>query len=63
MIAATLKRHPRLSVRDLIAALDQQFNWQTTESGVTAHLYTNPGRFVHTKADPVGKRPVLWSLK
>ncbi|MGH8011513.1 MAG: hypothetical protein ACREQ4_03295 [Candidatus Binataceae bacterium] len=63
MIAAALKRHPRLSVRELIAALDQQFKWKTSESAVTAHLYTNPGRFVHTKADPVSKRPVVWSLK
>jgi hypothetical protein len=63
MIAMVLKRRPGLSVRDLIFALDNEFGWKTTESSVTAHLYTNPKRFVHTKADRSVNRPVAWSLK
>ncbi len=63
MIAAVLKRHRRLSVRELIAALDKEFGWQSTESSVTAHLYTNQNKFVHTKPDRVANRPVTWSLK
>src|SRR5438128_8752043 len=41
MIASVLKRHRRLSLRELIAALDREFGWQSTESHVTALLYTN----------------------
>jgi hypothetical protein len=63
MIAAVLKRRSGLSVRDLIAALDKEFSWKTTESSVTAHLYTNPRRFAHTKANRSANRPVTWSLK
>ena len=63
MIAAVLKRHRGLSVRELIAALDQEFGWKSTESSVTAHLYTNQNRFVHTKPDRSANRPVTWSLK
>jgi hypothetical protein len=63
MIAAVLKRHRGLSVRELIAALDKEFGWKATESSVTAHLYTNQNRFVHTKPDRAAKRPVTWSLK
>ena len=63
MIAAVLKRRSGLSVRDLIAALDREFGWKTTESSVTAHLYTNPKRFAHTKADRSANRPVTWSLE
>ena len=63
MIAAVLKRHRGLSVRELIAALDKEFGWESTESSVTAHLYTNQKRFVHTKPDRAAKRPVTWSLK
>lgn len=63
MIAATLKRHRRLTVRELIAALEQEFEWKCGESNLTAHLYTNPGRFAHSKADRVGKELVMWSLR
>jgi hypothetical protein len=63
MIAATLKRHPRLTVRELIAALDRQFGWKCGESNLTAHLYTNPDRFSHSKADRAGKQLVTWSLR
>jgi predicted RNase H-like nuclease (RuvC/YqgF family) len=62
MIAAVLKRHSRLSVSDLIAALDREFGWKCTESNLTGHLYTNP-KFAHTKADRSADRPVTWSLK
>jgi hypothetical protein len=58
-----LKRHRGLSVRELIAALDKEFDWKSAESGVTAHLYTNQNRFVHTKPDRAANRPVTWSLK
>jgi hypothetical protein len=63
MIAAVLKRHPGLSVRELIATLAKEFGWPTTESSVTAHLYTHRNRFAHTKADRSANRPVTWSLK
>src|SRR6202158_5099677 len=63
MIAAVLKRHRGLSVRELIPALDKEFGWKSTASSVTAHLYTNQNRFVHTKPDRAAKRPVTWSLK
>jgi hypothetical protein len=63
LIAAVLKRRSGLNVRDLIAALDKEFAWKATESAVTAHLYTNRKRFVHTKADRSANRPVTWSLK
>jgi hypothetical protein len=63
MIAAVLRRRTGLSVRDLIAALDKEFGWKTTESAVTAHLYTNRKRFVHTKGDRSSNRLVTWSVK
>ena len=63
MIAAALKRHPRLTVRELITALDREFGWKCGESNLTAHLYTNPDRFAHTKADRAGKQLVTWSLR
>ncbi len=63
MIAAVLKRHPRLTVRELIVALERQFGWKCGESNLTAHLYTNPDRFVHTKADRAGKQLVTWSVR
>jgi hypothetical protein len=63
MIAAALKRHPRLTVRELIAALERDFGWKCGESNLTAHLYTNPERFSHTKADRAGKQLVTWSLR
>ena len=63
MIAAALKRHPRLTVRELLATLDREFGWKCGESNLTAHLYTNPERFVHSKADRAGKQLVAWSLR
>jgi predicted RNase H-like nuclease (RuvC/YqgF family) len=63
MIVAALKRHPRLTVRELMAALDREFGWKCGESNLTAHLYTNPDRFSHTKADRAGKQLVTWSLR
>jgi len=63
MIVATLKRHPRLTVRELIAALEREFRWKCGESNLTAHLYTNPNRFAHSKADRAGKQLVTWSLR
>jgi chromosome segregation ATPase len=63
MIAAALKRHPRLTVRELIAALERDFGWKCGESNLTAHLYTNPDLFAHTKADRAGKQLVTWSRR
>jgi hypothetical protein len=63
MIAAVLKRHRGVSLRELIAALDREFGWKPTESHVTALLYTNQKKFVHTKPDRAANRPVTWSLK
>ena len=63
MIAVVLKRHPGLAVREMIAALDKEFGWRITESGVTAHRYTNRNKYVHAKPDRSTNRPVTWSLK
>jgi hypothetical protein len=63
MIAAVLRRHPRRTVRELIALLDQEYRWKTTESAVTGHLYTRRDKFVHTQPDRSANRPVTWSLK
>jgi hypothetical protein len=63
MIAAVLKRHRRLSLRELIAALDKEFGWTSTESHVTGLLYTNQNKFAHTQPDRAANRPVTWSLK
>ena len=63
MMAAVLKRHPRRTVRELIALLDKEFRWKTTESAVTGHLYTRRDKFVHTQPDRATNRPVTWSLK
>jgi hypothetical protein len=63
MIATVLKRHRGLSLRELIAALDKEFGWNSTESHVTGLLYTNQKRFAHTKPDRAANRPVTWSLK
>ena len=49
MIAAVLKRHRGLSLRELITALDREFGWKYTESKVTALLYTNQKKFAHNK--------------
>ncbi len=63
MIAAVLKRYRVLSIRELIASLDQEFGWKSTESNVTALLYSNQKKFAHTKPDRSANRPVTWSLK
>jgi hypothetical protein len=63
MIAAVLKRHPRRTVRELIALLDKEYRWKTTESAVTGHLYTRRDQFVHTPPDRATNRPVTWSSK
>jgi hypothetical protein len=63
MIAAVLKRHRRLSVRELIALLNKEFHWKAGESAVTAQLYTRRDKFVHTEPDRATNRPVTWSLK
>ena len=63
MIASVLRRHPRRSVRELIALLDKEFRWKTTESAVTGHLYTRRDKFAHTQPDRSTNRPVTWSLK
>jgi hypothetical protein len=63
MIAAVLKRHPRRTVRELIALLDKEFRWKTNESAVTGKLYTRRDRFVHTPPDRSSNRPVTWSSK
>ena len=63
MIVTVLRRHPRLSVRELISLLDKEYRWKTTESAVTGHLYTRRDKFVHTQPDRSTNRPVAWSLK
>jgi hypothetical protein len=63
MIAAVLKRHPRRTVRELIALLDREYHWKTTESAVTGHLYTRRDKFVHAAPDRAANRPVTWSSK
>ena len=63
MIATVLRRHPRRSVRELIALLDKEFHWKTNESAVTGKLYTRREKFVHTQPDRSTNRPVTWSLK
>jgi hypothetical protein len=63
MIAAVLRRHPRRTVRELIALLDQEYRWKTTESAVTGHLYTRRDKFVRTQPDRSTNRPVTWSSK
>ena len=63
LIAAVLRRHPRRTVRELIALLNQEYRWETTESAVTGHLYTRRDKFVHTQPDRATNRPVTWSSK
>jgi hypothetical protein len=63
MIAAVLRRHPRRTVRELIALLDKEFRWKTNESAVTGKLYTCRDKFAHTQPDRSTNRPVTWSLK
>jgi predicted RNase H-like nuclease (RuvC/YqgF family) len=63
MIAAVLRRHPRRSVRELIALLNKEYRWKANESAVTKNLYTRRDKFVHIPADRSTNRPVTWSLK
>jgi hypothetical protein len=63
MIAAVLRRHPHRSVRELIALLNKEYRWKTTESAVTGHLYTRRDKFVHTPPDRATNRPVTWSSR
>jgi len=63
LIAAVLQANPRITVEEIIAALNQEFAWKCTASNLTGHLYTNPKMFTHTAADRAGKNPVRWSLK
>ena len=63
MIAAVLKRHPRRTVRELIALLAKEYRWKTAESAVTGLLYTRRDQFVHTPPDRATNRPVTWSSK
>jgi hypothetical protein len=63
MIATVLKRHPAMTVRELIEAVGKEYGWLCTESNITGHLYTNPKRFAHTKADRANKKPITWSLR
>jgi hypothetical protein len=63
MMAAVLRRHPRRSVRELIALLAKEFRWKANESAVTGKLYTRRDKFVHTQPDHSTNRPVTWSLK
>ena len=63
MIAAVLRRHPRRTVRELIALLNQEYHWKTTENAVTRNLYTRRDKFVHTPPDRSSNRPVTWSSK
>ena len=51
MMAVVLRRHPRRSVRELIALLDKEFRWKTNETAVTGKLYTRCDKFVHTQPD------------
>ena len=63
MIAAVLRRHPRRSIRELIALLDHEYHWKTTESAVTGKLYTRRDKFVRTQPDRATNRSVTWSSK
>ena len=63
MMAAVLRRHPRRTVRELIALLNKEYRWKTSESAVTGKLYTRPDRFVHIPPDRATNRPVTWSAK
>jgi prophage DNA circulation protein len=63
MMAAVLRRHPRRTVRELIALLDKEFRWKTNESAVTGKLYTRRDKFVHTQPNRATNRPVTWSSK
>jgi hypothetical protein len=58
MMAVVLRRHPRRTVRELIALLDKEFHCKTNESAVTGKLYTRRALFVHTHPDGTANRPV-----
>jgi hypothetical protein len=62
MIAAVLRRHPRRSVRELIALLDKESSWKTNEQ-VTGKLYTRRDKLVHTQPDRSTNRPTIHQLK
>jgi len=55
--------NPRMTVQEVITALNKEFGWKSTAGNLTGHLYTNPDGFTHTTADRAGKNPVRWSLK
>ena len=58
MMAGVLRRHPRRTVRELIALLDQDYRWETTESAVTGHLYTRRDKFaLSPTAQPIARSP------
>jgi hypothetical protein len=63
LIAAVPQGTPGLTVKELIAGLNQEFAWKCTASNLTGDLYTNPKMFTHTAADRGGKNPVRGSLK
>ena len=63
MLAGVLGRHPRRTVRELIALLEKEFRWKTTESAVTGHLYTHRDRVLHIPPGHSSNRPATWSLK
>jgi hypothetical protein len=63
MMAAVLKRHPRRTVRELIALLDKEYRWKANEGAVTGKLYTRRDKFAHTLPDRATNRPVTWSAK
>jgi hypothetical protein len=63
MMAGVLRRHPRRTVRELIAPLDKEFHWKASENAVTGKLYTRCDLFEHTEPDWTTKRPVTWSFK
>jgi hypothetical protein len=57
MIAAILRRHPRRTVRELIALLAKEFRWKTNESAVTGKLYTRRDNFAHTQPESLYQSP------
>jgi hypothetical protein len=57
-----LKRHPRRTVRELIALLDQERRWKTTESAVTSHFLHLPQQARARSARSLYQLPGIWSL-
>jgi len=41
----------------------KEFRWKTDESAVTAHLYTNRNRSMHSQQDRSSNRLVIWSIE